>query len=200
MIPGGGSVGYTAAVSNSGVPVVEKITLTVVKAGVGGFPGHSGVHEDVVEKAREQLGKASSKGALLDSWVGHVGDDLARLLSHDKGADSKDIHRLAWGTLTAASELADKLKLHSPGKDLFTDTFPGSLRGAGPVVAEVVFRDRSCLNNVLGRKEFGRENPREGVAWTAGFTPALAAIETCRIQVGPTRVPSMVEPTTTRHA
>jgi fructose 1,6-bisphosphate aldolase/phosphatase len=121
---------------------VEKITLTVVKAGVGGFPGHSGVHEDVVEKAREQLGRASSKGALLDSWVGHVGDDLALLLSHEKGADSKDIHRLAWDTLRAAADVADKLKLHSPGKDLFTDSFPGSLRGAGPVVAEVVFRER----------------------------------------------------------
>jgi fructose 1,6-bisphosphate aldolase/phosphatase len=121
---------------------VEKITLSVVKAGVGGFPGHAGCHEDVVERARDQLGKASSKGALLDSWVGHVGDDLVLLLSHEKGVESKDIHRLAWDTLTACSEVAEKLKLHNPGKDLFTDSFPGTLRGTGPVYAEVAFRER----------------------------------------------------------
>ncbi|HYF00423.1 MAG TPA: fructose 1,6-bisphosphatase [Planctomycetota bacterium] len=121
---------------------MEKITLTIVKAGVGGYIGHATCHEDVQEKAREFLGKASSKGVLVDSWVGSVGDDLILLLSHEKGVDSKDIHRLAWDGLTACAEVAEKLKLHNPAKDLFTDAFPGHLKGTGPVFAEVSFRER----------------------------------------------------------
>ena len=75
---------------------MEKITLSVVKAGVGGFPGHAGCHEDVVERARDHLGKASSKGALLEElflankkvkWVDSPTFDLApQLIESGSGA------------------------------------------------------------------------------------------------------------------
>jgi fructose 1,6-bisphosphate aldolase/phosphatase len=75
---------------------VEKITLSVIKANVGGFVGHTDMHEDVLEKARECLAKAASKELLIDSWTSRCGDDLALLMTHEKGVDNKEIHRTAW--------------------------------------------------------------------------------------------------------
>jgi fructose 1,6-bisphosphate aldolase/phosphatase len=121
---------------------MEKITLSVAKADVGGFVGHTGMHEDILEKARELLGKKSAKDQLLDSWVSHIGDDLALVLTHEQGVDSKEIHKLLWDTFVTCSEVAEKLKLHNPGQDLLFTNFSGSLRGMGPGLAEVAFRER----------------------------------------------------------
>ncbi len=121
---------------------MERITLTVTKADVGGFVGHAAVHEDVAEKAREHLAKASSKGLLIDSWVSGCGDDLVLAMTHEKGLESKEIHKVGWETFAACTEVAEKLKLHNPGRDLLADSFNGTLRGLGPGLAEVSFRER----------------------------------------------------------
>ena len=121
---------------------MERVTLTVAKADVGGFVGHTGMHKDVLKRAREFLDKACSKGTLIDSWVGSTGDDLQLVLTHNRGEDSKDIHKLAWDTFAICTEVAERLKLHNPGQDLLASSFSGSLRGAGPGVAEITFRER----------------------------------------------------------
>jgi len=108
---------------------VEKITLTVTKADVGGFVGHAAVHEDVAEKARDTLSKASSKGLLIDFWTTSVGDDLVLAMTHEKGLEAKEIHKLGWDTFVACGEVAEKLKLHNPGRDLMSTSFAGTLRG-----------------------------------------------------------------------
>ena len=116
--------------------------MSVLKADVGGYVGHTGMHKDVLKRAREFLDKARSKGTVIDHWVGHVGDDLDLVLTHDRGADSKDIHKLGWDTFAVCTEVAERLKLHNPGQDLMASSFPGNLRGAGPGVAEITFRER----------------------------------------------------------
>ena len=121
---------------------MEKITLSVIKANVGGFVGHTDMHEDVLEKARECLAKAASKELLIDSWTTRCGDDLALMMTHEKGVDNKEIHRVAWETFTACAEVAEKLHLYQPAQDLLSETFTGSCRGLGPGVAEIAFRER----------------------------------------------------------
>lgn len=121
---------------------MEKITLSVIKANVGGFVGHTDMHEDVLEKARECLAKAASKELLIDSWTSRCGDDLALLMTHEKGVDNKEIHRTAWETFTACAEVAEKLHLFQPAQDLLSETFNGTCRGLGPGVAEIAFRER----------------------------------------------------------
>jgi fructose 1,6-bisphosphate aldolase/phosphatase len=121
---------------------MEKITLSVLKADVGGFVGHTGMHEDVLKRAREFVNKAISRGTLVDAWVGGVGDDLELVLSHDRGSDSKEIHKLGWEAFTVCAEVAERLKLTHPGRDLLAPSFPGNLRGAGPGVSEITFRER----------------------------------------------------------
>jgi fructose 1,6-bisphosphate aldolase/phosphatase len=121
---------------------VDKVTLSVFKADVGGFVGHTGVHEDVLRRARELIQKAVSKGLLLDAWVGAVGDDLEVVATHERGSEAREIHKLAWDTFAVCTEVAERLKLHNPGQDLLAPTFTGHLRGLGPGYAEITFRER----------------------------------------------------------
>lgn len=121
---------------------MERVTLSVMKAGVGGFVGHSGVHEDVLAKAKESLDKARSKGVILDSYVTSVGDDVELIMTHEKGDYARDIHKLSWDTFQACAEVARKLKLENPGEDLHAPEFGGNLRTLGPCSAELTFRER----------------------------------------------------------
>ncbi len=121
---------------------MEKITVSLIKADVGGYPGHSAVHPDLMEEAKKQMKQAKKDGLLVDYHVLHAGDDLQLLMSHRKGVDSEEIHGLAWETFEAATEVAKELKLHGAGQDLLVDAFSGNIRGMGPGIAEMEFTER----------------------------------------------------------
>ncbi|GAV26204.1 fructose 1,6-bisphosphatase [Carboxydothermus islandicus] len=116
-----------------------KITVTVIKADVGGFVGHSSVHEELLATAREQLAKSP---LLVDFHVTHVGDDINLIMTHRQGVDSEEIHKLAWDTFVACTEVAKKLKLYGAGQDLLADAFSGNVKGLGPGIAEMEFFER----------------------------------------------------------
>ena len=46
-----------------------ELTLSVIKADVGGYVGHSSSHPDVIQKAREKLEHAQGQGLLIDCHV-----------------------------------------------------------------------------------------------------------------------------------
>jgi len=121
---------------------MEKVSVSLIKADVGGIPGHSTVHPKLKEKASECLAEAKEKGLLVDYRVLHVGDDLQLLMSHRKGIDSEEIHKLAWETFEAATKIAKELKLHGAGQDLLSDAFSGNIKGMGPGIAEMEFTER----------------------------------------------------------
>jgi fructose 1,6-bisphosphate aldolase/phosphatase len=121
---------------------MEKITVSLIKADVGGFPGHSTVHPDLKERANKELKQAKQNGLLVDYHILNAGDDLELLMSHRKGVDSEEIHGLAWHTFEAATEVAKELKLHGAGQDLLVDAFSGNIRGMGPGIAELEFVER----------------------------------------------------------
>ncbi len=118
------------------------VTISVIKADVGGYVGHSGSHPLVVEKGKECLQKAKSKGLLIDFCVLTCGDDLELIMTHDKGDSHEEIHRLAWTTFEAGTEVARELKLYGAGQDLLADSFSGTVKGMGPGVAEMTFEER----------------------------------------------------------
>lgn len=119
-----------------------KITMSLIKADVGGYPGHSSVHPSLKEKAEEMLMEAKKKGLLIDFKVAGVGDDLQLIMTHKKGVDNEEVHRLAWDTFKAATEIAKSLKLYGAGQDLLKDAFSGNVRGLGPGIAELEFEER----------------------------------------------------------
>ena len=119
---------------------MDKVTLSVIKADVGGWVGHSRVHPALVDRAGECL--AAAKGLLIDYHVAYCGDDVNLVMTHEAGVDSEPIHRLAWDTFVACTLVAKKLKLHGAGQDLLKDAFSGNIKGMGPGVAEMEFEER----------------------------------------------------------
>jgi len=120
-----------------------KITLSAIKADVGGYVGHSESHPDVLEKARECLAKAKDQGLLIDYHVTKCGDDLQLIMTHQHGVESKEIHELSWNTFVECTEVAKKLRLYGAGQDLLTDAFSGNIKGLGPGLAEMEFEERA---------------------------------------------------------
>ena len=115
------------------------ITVSVIKADVGGVPGHSRVHPELEEIARTNLKKEKD---LIDFHVTHCGDDLELIMTHKEGVDSEKIHKIAWDTFEKATERAKELKLYGAGQDLLSDAFSGNIRGLGPGIAEMEFTER----------------------------------------------------------
>lgn len=119
-----------------------KLTLSVIKADIGGYVGHSHMHPKMVDVAGETLDGAKSDGLILDFKVLHCGDDLELIITHTKGEEDPDIHKLAWDTFIRCTEVAKKLKLYGAGQDLLADAFSGNVKGMGPGVAEMEFEER----------------------------------------------------------
>ena len=72
-----------------------KTTLSVIKAHIGGYVGHSENHPDIIAGAHECLKKAKNSGLLLDCQATKCGDDLQLLMTHTKGTGCAEIHKLA---------------------------------------------------------------------------------------------------------
>jgi len=118
-----------------------KITLSVIKADIGGYVGHSCTHPDVV-KTTEEYARKFVGDLIIDLKVLTCGDDIALVMTHQHGTDSEKIHKLAWDAFSAGTEVAKKLKLYGAGQDLLTDAFSGNIKGLGPGVAEMEFEER----------------------------------------------------------
>jgi len=119
-----------------------RITLSVIKADIGGYVGHSESHPDLIEKANKNLAKAKKDGLLVDYHVSKCGDDLELIMTHQKGEGNGEVHRLAWDTFVDCTALAKKLGLYGAGQDLLNDAFSGNVKGMGPGVAEMEIEER----------------------------------------------------------
>lgn len=125
------------------MPMV-KITISLIKADVGGYPGHATVHPELIKVAQECLKDGAKNGVIIDYHVTGCGDDLELIMSHRKGVDSEEIHKLAWDTFTKATEKAKLMKLYGAGQDMLSDAFSGNVKGMGPGVAEFEFMERKA--------------------------------------------------------
>lgn len=117
----------------------NKITLSVIKADVGGFVGHASVHPALLEKAKEVL---EASDLLEDFCVSRVGDDINLIMTHRRGLDDEKIHQMAWNTFSSCTKVAHELKLYGAGQDLLSSAFSGNIKGLGPGVAEMEFEER----------------------------------------------------------
>ena len=72
------------------VPEDEKVTISVIKADVGGYVGHSAMHIDLLRQAGSDtgfLGEAKLAGTLVDFHVTNCGDDLELIMTHRQGVE-----------------------------------------------------------------------------------------------------------------
>ncbi len=122
--------------------MAAKITFSVIKADVGGYVGHTTVHPEQLEVARGALDDAIRRGLLVDGRVTHCGDDLELVMTHTRGVDNPEVHKLAWNVFLRGTEVAKRLHLYGAGQDLLSDAFSGNVKGMGPGVAELEFVER----------------------------------------------------------
>jgi fructose 1,6-bisphosphate aldolase/phosphatase len=119
----------------------DKVTISVIKADVGGLVGHHVVPEELESTAEEILEKAVDE-KIIDYFVTHVGDDLVLVITHNKGENNSEVHELAWNVFKKAADVAKELGLYGAGQDLLSDAFSGNIRGMGPGVAEMEITER----------------------------------------------------------
>ena len=116
-----------------------RTTVSVIKADVGGCPGHSTCNNKLIEEAAKILEKSK---AISDFFVTHCGDDLELIMTHKKGVENKEVHKLAWSVFEKCTKIAKKEKYYGAGQDLLKDTFSGNVKGMGPGTAEMEFEER----------------------------------------------------------
>ena len=118
-----------------------KITISVIKADVGGIGGHTLPSDGLLNAIKNTV-----KGAgdlLIDHYIGYCGDDTHIVMAHTHGVNNKDIHQLAWDAFMAGTEIAKQEGLYGAGQDLLKDSFSGNIKGMGPGVAEMEFEERA---------------------------------------------------------
>ena len=117
-----------------------KITVSAIKADIGGIGGHTRPSDALIGTVRDTV-----KGAgdlLIDHYIGYCGDDIHIIMTHTHGTDNDGIHKLAWDAFMAGTEVARKEGLYGAGQDLLSDSFSGNVKGMGPGVAEMAFEER----------------------------------------------------------
>jgi len=117
-----------------------KITVSVIKADVGGIGGHTRPSDGLLEAVRKAVD--SKPDLWIDSYTGYCGDDVHILLTHTGGVENQEIHQLAWDAFMAGTRVAKSEGLYGAGQDLLKDSFSGNIKGMGPGVAEMEFEER----------------------------------------------------------
>jgi fructose 1,6-bisphosphate aldolase/phosphatase len=118
-----------------------KTTLSMIKADVGSIGGHIKPSRRLIDRVEEFI-NGKKGGMVNDYYVGHTGDDIGILFSHQQGVGSEKIHKLAWDAFKAGTETAKEQGLYGAGQDLLKDAFAGNVKGMGPAVAEMEFEER----------------------------------------------------------
>ncbi|MCL4557597.1 MAG: fructose-1,6-bisphosphatase [Deltaproteobacteria bacterium] len=118
-----------------------KITITAIKADIGSIGGHIKPSKRVIERVREYV-STEGGGMLIDSYISSTGDDIAILMTHEKGTGSDKIHQIAWNAFKEGTEVAKEQGLYGAGQDLLKSAFSGNVKGLGPAVAEMEIEER----------------------------------------------------------
>ena len=118
-----------------------KVTISCLKADIGSIGGHITPSKALMDEVHNFVEK-NGKALIIDSYIGFTGDDIAILVTHDRGVEDEKIHKLAWDAFIAGTEVAKKQGLYGAGQDLLKDAFSGNIKGMGPAVAEMEIEER----------------------------------------------------------
>ena len=118
-----------------------KITLSLIKADIGAVGGHTKPSKKLLEGVKEFIAK-KGKGLFVDHRVFFTGDDISLLFSHKRGVEDKKIHKLAFEAFKHGTKIAKSQGLYGAGQDILKDSFSGNVKGMGPAVAEIEFKER----------------------------------------------------------
>src|SRR5512133_4187543 len=118
-----------------------RITLSAIKADIGGVGGHTLPSNELLKEVRKFV-EIRSQDLLVDYYIGYTGDDIHIIMSHKFGVANEKIHKLAWDAFTEGTKIAKEQGLYGAGQDLLKDAFSGNVKGMGPGVAEIEMEER----------------------------------------------------------
>ncbi|HPO06809.1 MAG TPA: fructose 1,6-bisphosphatase, partial [Candidatus Pacearchaeota archaeon] len=107
-----------------------KTTISVIKADLGAIGGHIKPSRALLDAVENHI-KSKSKGLAIDWRITFTGDDIAILLTHNKGVENEKIHRLCWDAFIAGMKVAQEQGLYGAGQDLLKLEFNGTVKGLG---------------------------------------------------------------------
>src|ERR1044072_5692902 len=113
-----------------------KITVSAIKADIGGIGVHTKPSEEMVQEVKRFV-NSNAKDLLIDHYIGYTGDDIHIVMTHTLGTDNQRIHKLAWDAFKEGTKVAKEQGLYGAGQDLLKDAFSGNVTGIGPGVAEI---------------------------------------------------------------
>jgi len=120
---------------------MAKLTLSIIKADIGSIGGHIKPSQKLLQTVENYI-KNKGKGLIIDSYVGHTGDDIAILMTHKRGVGDSKIHKLCFDAFKAGTKVAKAQGLYGAGQDLLIEAFSGNVKGMGPQVAEMEIEER----------------------------------------------------------
>ncbi len=118
-----------------------KTTITVIKADVGSIGGHIRPSRALLAAVETHV-RQKGAGILSDCFFSHTGDDIAILMTHERGANDEKIHKLAWDAFMEGTKVARQEGLYGAGQDMLKDSFSGNVKGLGPASAEIELEER----------------------------------------------------------
>ena len=127
--------------SQQAISKLLKVTISVIKADVGGIGGHTLPSDGLLNAIRKTV--KNNEKLLIDHYIGYCGDDSHIIMTHTMGVNNKEIHQIAWDAFMAGTEIAKQEGLYGAGQDLLRDSFSGNIKGMGPGVAEMEFDERA---------------------------------------------------------
>lgn len=122
---------------------MAKITLSVIKADIGSIGGHIKPSQKLIQTVKDYI-ENKGKGLLIDFYIGHTGDDIAILSTHQDGVLSEKVHKLCWQAFVEGTKVAKEQGLYGAGQDLLKGTFSKNVKGMGPAVAEIEIEERKA--------------------------------------------------------
>ena len=91
-----------------------KVTLSVIKADVGGIGGHTRPSDGLLNAIRKTV--KNNEKLLIDHYIGYCGDDSHIIMTHTMGVNNKEIHKIAWDAFMAGTEVAKQEGLYGAGQ------------------------------------------------------------------------------------
>ena len=76
-----------------------RITVSAIKADIGGVGGHTCPSEKLLGTVRNFVSR-NAKGLLIDYYLGYTGDDIHIIMTHTRGEADGKLHKLAWDAFT----------------------------------------------------------------------------------------------------
>ena len=93
-----------------------KITLSAIKADIGGIGGHTKPSKELLNTVENFVRRAKHE-LLIDYYIGYAGDDIHIIMSHTNGVENNRIHKLAWDAFKEGTEVAKEQGLYGAGQD-----------------------------------------------------------------------------------